>query len=106
MSRALTKFSEETKTSFYAVTAGMFLVAVAAATCSLTGKFASSMLRLLGIAILTVTVVGLVGNLSGLYASTPNPMRDQSIMTNVASCSALCMVVIAIIAYGSYTLVF
>ena len=106
MSYALTKFSEDTKTTCYVIAVGMFLVIATTATRNLTGKIVSNMFRLLGIFVLTFAVIGLVRNLTGLYLMVPKPIQEQSIVSNLAACSALCIVVISIIVYGSYTLVF
>jgi len=106
MSSSLVKFSEDTKTSCYAIAAGMFVVAAAAVTGSLTGRFISGALRLLGIVTLAVAVASLARNAQTLYVGTPDITQDRGAMSSVAACGGLCVVVIAIIVYGTYTLVF
>jgi len=106
MSSALVKFSEDTKTSCYAITAGMFVIAAAATTGTLTGRLVSSVIRLLGIVILAIAVASLASNAQILYASSPDITKDRGALSSVAACGSLCLVVLAIIAYGTYTLVF
>jgi hypothetical protein len=106
MTNALIKFSEDTKTSCYAITAGMFIIAVAAATGSITGTLVSGALRLLGIVTLVVAVIGLANHTQILYTGTPNAINDKGVISNVLACGCLCLVVLAIIVYGSYTIVF
>lgn len=106
MQSSLINFSEDTKTNCYVVVSGLFVILSAISTKQITGNLISGVIRLIGIITLGFAVAALGKSILRMYNDTPDIMKNQSVLSNTAACSCLCLVVISLITYATYTLVF
>lgn len=106
MSNAIIKFSENTKTSCYIIAAGLFVIAATTISGNITNKFISSTIRLFGIIFLAIALAKLVHNTQLLYIDANDITTNKEKMSIIAACSGLCLIILMIIIYGSYTLLF
>ena len=106
MQDSLINFSEDTKTNCYIVVFGLFVILSAISTKQITGNIISGVIRLVGIITLGFAVSALGKSILRMYNDTPDIMKNQSVLSNTAACGCLCLVVISLIVYATYTIVF